>query len=144
MGFNFQPEDVEAINLRMPAALERLWDQEAVRKDVEANGLGAERPGADRKYIFDYPDGMRLIVSREKTKTMESAVHISATLHHGLLVRLWVAGKLSGKQLQEMVRTRIRTAIGVREIELVGISDMGVAHWQSVRNYYPSKAAVAV
>lgn len=56
----FEPEAIESLKSRVPAALDDVVDS------VEITTGKCLRPGQQRKYVFDAPDGLRIIVSREK------------------------------------------------------------------------------
>ena len=62
-------EDVAAMRARLPAALARDWD-------ASLCAAGGPRPGEDPACVFDFPDGLRLIVSFDRP-----GPHIDARLH---------------------------------------------------------------
>ena len=69
----FQPEAWETMIARFPAAVAPLYD-------VTATNLNA--PGLQRRHIFDFPDGLRMIVSREKNEPpIKNAIHFSFGIH---------------------------------------------------------------
>ena len=69
----FKPETIEALKVRYPAALERVFD---VR---ELTGPVDDRPGLKREHVFDFEDGLRLIVSREM-HDRGLCLHLSASM----------------------------------------------------------------
>ncbi len=70
----FEPESLKDIK-------ERFAD--ALRPDVEVGAVLAglvKRPGQLRKHVFDFKDGMRMIVSMDRAGE-ERAVHVSFSSH---------------------------------------------------------------
>ena len=63
MPLPFEPEIEEMMKARFNDALSPVY----ILKGVEQGG---ERPGQSRKHVFDYFDGTRLIISRDKVSTM--------------------------------------------------------------------------
>ena len=69
----FDAESTEALEARFAAAFEGVYDADEIRRgDVK-------RPGQQRRHVFDFEDGMRMIVSRERMGA-ECVVHVSASL----------------------------------------------------------------
>lgn len=58
MALEFTPEPVEQLKARFPQALERTWNADLMFDQREA-----DRPGLYRTHVFDYPDGIRAIIS---------------------------------------------------------------------------------
>jgi hypothetical protein len=62
----FEPEPIEQLRARFPAAIERTWD---LRGCVHPDDVPSERPGQFRAHVFDIamPDYMRprIIISRD-------------------------------------------------------------------------------
>jgi hypothetical protein len=54
----FQPENVDALKARFEKALTPIYTMDGLRK-------GVPRPYEQRKHVFDYDDGTRLVVSHE-------------------------------------------------------------------------------
>lgn len=73
----FEPETLESIRARMPAALEELYTLEAVEADEQLP------PGAQRRHVFDFEDGIRMAVSVDKNADTESMLHLSFSLWPG-------------------------------------------------------------
>lgn len=67
------PEPLDALRARYPRALEHLYDVIAIRD------RGAIRPGEVAANVFDFEDGLRLIVSRERMQDGEVTLHVSAS-----------------------------------------------------------------
>lgn len=59
MGLTFQPEPDAMLKMRFIGALTPVYDADEILK-------GSARPGTQRKHVFDFCDGMRMIVSRER------------------------------------------------------------------------------
>jgi hypothetical protein len=67
----FEPQALEALRARLPAALSCVYDTQAVeRGDIV-------RPGALRKHVFDCIDGMRCIVSLDRQWSGNVYLHMS-------------------------------------------------------------------
>ena len=63
----FKPETFEGIKARLPIAL------------VDVYEIHTEpRPGLQRKHVFDFQDGVRMIISRDAVDG-DSCVHVSAS-----------------------------------------------------------------
>lgn len=75
MGLPFQPESDEALRARFWRALETVWD---FTNDDPAK---TPRPGEDRRQVFDFECGARLIISRDRiTAGGVVELHLSAGL----------------------------------------------------------------
>jgi hypothetical protein len=59
----FLPENAESLRARFSAALETVWDASQMFGNPEA-----DRPGKHRRHIFDFPDGIRAIVSLDRSE----------------------------------------------------------------------------
>lgn len=73
MGLPFQPEPAEALAERFKASIERVYDAEMI-----ANGK-SDRPGEHRENIFDFEDGFRIIISKEKAN---GCLFLHASISH--------------------------------------------------------------
>jgi hypothetical protein len=67
----WRPEPVTALQARYAAAVEHLY---------EGRELAGSRPGNQRQHVFDWADGLRLIVSRERTAEGRVGVHFTASV----------------------------------------------------------------
>lgn len=72
MALPFEPETVESLIVRGPIALTKLWDCELIMRDPDA-----PRPGLFRAFVFDFEDGWRIVVSREKGQHGSVSVQMS-------------------------------------------------------------------
>jgi hypothetical protein len=70
----FTPEPLAALRKRYPAAIAELVDQGEVLRGREPS------PSGDRAHVFDALDGLRLIVSRERTPDGRTCVHVSGSV----------------------------------------------------------------
>jgi len=57
---SFQPEPEVVLKARYKDALVEVWDLEEMKVDPD------KRPGNLRKHVFDFYDGLRLIISRDR------------------------------------------------------------------------------
>ena len=71
MAIDFEPELEETMKARFAEALEPVYDA-----GVPVEGM---RPGQERKHVFDFFDGSRYIVSRERLSDGELVMHVSVS-----------------------------------------------------------------
>jgi hypothetical protein len=76
MGLPFERQSWEELNQRLPAALSRVWNSNDI-----AEKKTLDRPGLHRDYVFDTPDGWRLIISREIVNG-SSILHVSCSINN--------------------------------------------------------------
>jgi hypothetical protein len=74
-----RPETIEAMRARFPRAMEFLYDAKGVHN-------GAIRPGEVAAQVFDFEDGLRLIVSRLKIPCGCVCLHVSASFPPGCVL----------------------------------------------------------
>lgn len=55
----FQPESEDKLKVKFPMAIEHVYTVQGMR-------AGEQRAGEQRKHIFDYEDGTRLVISHER------------------------------------------------------------------------------
>lgn len=127
----FGPEPVERLRARYPLALEEPTDLEAIRLGTQS------RPGERRRNVFDFADGLRLVVSDDPP----AGVHVSASMLPGTalwgeLARIIRARGADAAKLELCARAARRFAelagpgLG---LELQGFSaDKGVPHFVAV------------
>lgn len=70
----FVPESLEAMKARFPEAIEHPYDVDEIALRVEL------RPGMDRKHVFDFEDGIRLIISRDYERGRKPLLHFSGSV----------------------------------------------------------------
>lgn len=128
----FVAETADSLRLRYPAAVAPLVD----RIDVEAGRR--VRPGAERRHVFDWPDGVRLIVSREMIDrtTGVVGVHMSASVssHGEAYERLTrIKGVRAASAFLDLAMARwVELSGGPIEATFIGFSPGLVPHWVSV------------
>jgi len=91
MGLSFQPESNEKLAERFSRALDRIYDAEEI-----SNKLDADRPGLHRENVFDFEDGVRIIISRDRARD-KIFLHLSGISQNG---------KVSGKDMLELMIKR--------------------------------------
>ena len=69
----FKAEPLGQLQARFPRALQKVFDQFAIESS------GATRPGQLQANVFDFEDGLRLIVSREQRVSGQIVLHVSAS-----------------------------------------------------------------
>ena len=120
MTVHWRPEPLTALRARYPAALEHVYDA--------ADLVLGLRPGNQPQHVFDWVDGLRLIVSRERTADGRTAIHFTASIlpNTPLSKRMPKADKfpsLACERWQQLAKSG-RTA------ELVAIStEKGIPHF---------------
>jgi len=72
MELDFEPETEDTLKGRFPEAMAPLYDAHKVM-------AGSQRPGELRRQVFDYFDGARLVVSREKVPDGNVYLHVSVS-----------------------------------------------------------------
>jgi len=73
----YQPETDVSLIQRFPKAIEKVWQEDEFLRE------GLFRPGALREHVFDFEDGLRVIVSHEEhgeERNRERFVHFSASI----------------------------------------------------------------
>lgn len=73
MALDFKPQPVEAMRRRYLAALRHEYDVARVLEGLEP------RAGTHRRHVFDFHDGIRLILSRDRMNKLQ-LLHASASL----------------------------------------------------------------
>jgi hypothetical protein len=106
MGLIFQPEPVAKLKKRYAQAFEKAYD---------VNKIGAgnmDRPGLHRENVFDFKDGLRLIISKDQHNG-DLYLHASASLREPFkdmsmipqIIKRWLqlaGGKLNGEARSSM------------------------------------------
>lgn len=99
MPLPFEPENEELFKERFEDALNPVCVIEDITK------VGEIRPGQLRKHVFDYNDGTRLIVSRDKVADIGTFLHVS--------VSFCKVPPLVGKELLQSVVEKVNSLRGV-------------------------------
>lgn len=130
MPLEFKPESVEQARDRFTKAVEKVWTVTAAM---------LSRPGIERENVFDFFDGLRLIVSREKVAHgTDVMLHVSASMQPDTFV--WKTFAKHNKPwkskiplFREYVQKRFaEISGGLRCPAFYGVSDGGVVHWSEV------------
>lgn len=114
---------------RYPAALRTVFDTEAIQYS------GAKRPGECCENVFDFADGLRLIISRDKMPDGEILVHVSASAQHGSeMYKSIKSGEMTPSMFcSEIARRHALISCKQSGLELMGFSDgKGVPHFRVV------------
>jgi len=125
-----QPEELEAMRKRYPAAIEKKYNLLAVEM-----GLQVE-PAAKQHHLFDFDDGLRIIISRD-TQDGIVVIHFSGSIEPGWpLYQRATAGHLTATELLALIVTRFRDISGdQRQVHLVGLSPVKkVPHFHIFEN----------
>jgi hypothetical protein len=125
MKLPFEPESPSALRERFPAALDRVFDYR--------EGAPAELPSGLRAHVFDFEDGVRMIVSRDMEGKGEVYLHVSASVEPG--TRCWAlvsGGTITRSDFRRLMESRFFHLSGQRErLEFCGFSrGKGVPHWR--------------
>lgn len=80
MALPLEPEPIEVLRARFGDALRRSYGPQEIERDPEADG-----PGLHREHVFDFTDGLRLIVSYDHLDQSqpEPILHVSASARTG-------------------------------------------------------------
>jgi hypothetical protein len=127
-----QAESLTALRARYPAALEHVYDVEAIRR-------GAVRPGEVSANVFDAEDGLRLIVSRERYPDDETFLHFSASfpaqcrMADELRRQAAISGldrdEILERWLADVPRRFAELSGDARPPRFLGLSDHWIPHW---------------
>lgn len=117
----FEPEPIDEARDRFPVALETTY--EAWRAASPEWNV----PGEKRENIFDFDDGLRLIVSRDILYPFEEPViHVSASLYEAERWRT-----RSRKRVERIIRQRLEKLFGGGRVVMgpMWITSGRVPHW---------------
>jgi hypothetical protein len=121
----FEPEPIASMRARYAAARKTLYVQEDV-----AAGLVAP-PSGFRAHVFDFEDGLRLIISRDRDPTGLVVIHLSASVVDDTPMYQHVCnGRIGMSEFFERVKIEWQTLSGsTLTPQLIGVSDKYVPHW---------------
>lgn len=122
----FAPESLESLKARYPAAVERAIDL------AGALGDPGDFPGLNRRHVFDFDDGLRLIVSLDDHGPRGGVeLHASASAApKSPLRRSIAAGFVDAERFLERARSAFHALSGWDGPMPVGaIGAGGVPHW---------------
>jgi hypothetical protein len=135
----YEPEPVASMQARFTLAIDPIIAVERVWAGLDP------RPGEQRRHVFDFEDGLRLIVSRETYPTDSSigirlsgrtGIHLSGSAA-GAMQSAIRRGEIDRMTFMDLMLRRFRE-IAQRpsaHFELAGFSDRGVPHlmeWEGV------------
>lgn len=115
-GLPFEPEPIEKLQARYYAALEKLW---VPAPDME------DRPGLHRTHTFDFEDGWRMLVSRDKIGNSEIN-HISASYYSEIPLKIGILEMI--QIIIDKWRQLSRKSLN-EHLHLMGITGGGVSHF---------------
>lgn len=125
MGLPFTPESIESAATRYWLAVKDVVD---VRDVINSGGAGS--PGKNRKHVFDFEDGLRMIVSRDRLSSDKVILHVSGSMRDG---DGGVVCEPNLNKLQSVVQCRLSALSGsVVDLELIHMSGGFIPHWMVV------------
>ena len=127
MALAWSPEPLATLQARYTDAVTEIYGHDRIVTGWQ------QRVGAQRKHVFDFEDGLRLIVSRHRFPNHRVGIAISGSIvpstevHTSLLPH----GAEAGDQMCRIVQERWRVLSGsTRDPELLGWSTgKGVPHF---------------
>ena len=131
MSLPFNPEPLVALQARYPRALEVVYDQQEI---AERGGI---RPGQVPANIFDFDDGLKLIVSRERDLDDDAILHLCASFlsvrriadEFRLLTLTRSTESVFAEWLRDVPHRFRELSNDSRPIRFLGCSENGVPHW---------------
>lgn len=119
----WSPSSIEAMTARYPDALIELVD------GVEVMTGRREAPSGDPKHVFDFENGLRLIVSRDRIPGGAIGVHLSASWREG-----FIGKPASIEDVHTLIVDAWRSIHGglhpaTANPGLLGVSEGGVPHF---------------
>lgn len=126
------PEPLATLQARYPRCLDHTYDQAAIRD------RGGIRPGEVAANVFDFEsDGLRLIISRERSPDGIVTLHFSASFpgecriaDEFRLLKLTMPVERIMRKWIDSIPARFRELSGdQRPILFIGRSDVGIPHW---------------
>jgi|SRR5688572_4008147 len=110
---DFNPEPLESLKARFPKAIDTIWGK--IKTE--------DRPGMYREHVFDFEDGLRMIISREVLIDPEPVIHVSASWANNRPPRL-------KNVIIEIVTGKYRSLTdGLEKLELVYVTSGGIPHF---------------
>lgn len=129
---SFRPRSVDQQRLRYSTALVKIYDM----LEVELHPSIA--PGGKPEHVFDFEDGLTLIISRERTPHGQVVTHCSASSHSSTPVNLELAMRSEHESPRDAVVWFLRFAVErwrelglfTHEPKFIGFSEgKGIPHW---------------
>ena len=78
MTLPWEPEIDDMLQGRFDKAMERVYDIE----DMMSQDLADDRPGVKREHVFDFQDGIRMIISKDRTAKGRTFLHVSGSSYN--------------------------------------------------------------
>jgi hypothetical protein len=126
----FAPESEDRLRSRYAEAIRPVFDPESMALGVQ------ERPGETRRNVFDFEDGLRLIISRDAiprpTLHLSASIYPNTAAYQLLAHQVWRYGLAKAMDaFRGEAEARFRAVSGeTRPLVYLGIfSDKGVPHW---------------
>jgi hypothetical protein len=115
VGLDWNPESMETLRGRYSSALERVYDTKLIEQGE------SDRPGEHREHVFDFEDGLRLIISRE-CRDGKRYLHVSGSVK--------TTKDVCGKTLLQAMMARMLLLNGksFSGVATAFMSDGGVMH----------------
>lgn len=115
----FQPETIEQLKARYPKALIKTW----IPEDKPIENGEPSRPGLCRDNVFDFEDGIRLVISMDLMND-EVVQHLSGSF----IEDIYKGQKKNA--LDQMARNFWKVSGIEKPLEFLGLtSGKGVPHW---------------
>lgn len=126
MGLAFQPESLDSMRDRYEAALAFEWDALAILTDHQA-----DRPGLHRDHVFDFEDGNRFVISRERQLGGRVCLHVSVSFSPRCAERFPEDRRCENLLILAQKRLAFLQGVSVRELRepSVGMLSGGVVKW---------------
>lgn len=127
----WNPLPIEKLKKRVPNALLNLWDAEHIARNPDA-----PRPGEFPNQVFDFEDGVRLIISREKFRQGAIKIHVSLSIMTGGQTYKEIIDKISIAEVVDIIevltalaKNHIKSINLDGDLDIIGISQNYVIHW---------------
>lgn len=132
MGLPFAKETMQQLKDRFNKALEKVWDVDAIAIDPEK----IDRPAQHREHVFDFEDGIRLIISKDKTDG-NLFIHISGSS----LIK-----KISDKEmLEELIKKLVELNGSAFNVEgMASVTPGGIIHFLLPINKSQNKEPITI
>lgn len=119
------PQPLATLKQRFADAVKDVYNVETIAANP------GDRPGQKEQHIFDFEDGIRLIVSRDRFKEKE-VLHFSASVFEGYDIEAGLHPRLYLAKFLGECTAHITELSGCKtdDVVLVAITkDKGVPHW---------------
>lgn len=133
----FNPQPTEELKARFPKALECIYDWEGGQKlrasDRQPIGAVDYRQGPLHDHVFDFKDGLRLIVTQDLEEDGKVFLHLSAGAQPGTQVmnRFSYTGREGQAVFKDLALRRYREISGDKvRLFFDEFLPNGAAHWR--------------